>query len=426
MTGSRILLTLPVALVLVLCLAPMGMGFLIEQTYGSVIESVRENPQNAFSISGEFDQGLWSSSSVTRIEWPTGESVELDQDWIHGPVPLGELFRGRSPLDWVFAVVEATLDSQSESWPQVAASEEGRPLLESGARIYFDRSVHVHFSFAPMEHGDSSLTSEGVWGEGRITSGPEARVQGDIRFGRTTLGGLGQLAWDGAVLSLDRRLDDQGLTNLDLSLDVGELQFFQSTFEKAEFGMVFRRVDPSATQALSTALDGLDGSALSEEERLAARDQILAEQLPIVLRGSPEIELSRLALRSPHNELEIGARVAVDGSVPELLSNPMFALGLVQAEARVAASRSLVEPLLDLYLAGQMAQTEQAEGLSEADLAEMAAFMREATLGALIAGKRLVVEEDQFRADLEFDGGVLILNGEMMDPTQLSNPLSSM
>ena len=121
MTGSRILLPLPVALVLVLCLAPMGMGFLIEQTYGSVIESVRENPQNAFSISGEFDQGLWSSSSVTRIEWPTGESVELDQDWIHGPVPLGELFRGRSPLDWVFAVVEATLDSQSESWPQVAA-----------------------------------------------------------------------------------------------------------------------------------------------------------------------------------------------------------------------------------------------------------------------------------------------------------------
>ena len=98
----------------------------------------------------------------------------------------------------------------------------------------------------------------------------------------------------------------------------------------------------------------------------------------------------------------------------------------MQAEARVAASRSLVEPLLDLYLAGEMAQTEEAEGLSEADLAEMAAFMREATLSALIAGKRIIVEDDQFRMDLEFDGGVLILNGEMMDPTQLSNPLSSM
>ena len=50
MTGSRILLTLPVALVLVLCLAPMGMGFLIEQTYGSVIERAGESPEHIFHI----------------------------------------------------------------------------------------------------------------------------------------------------------------------------------------------------------------------------------------------------------------------------------------------------------------------------------------------------------------------------------------
>ena len=81
---------------------------------------------------------------------------------------------------------------------------------------------------------------------------------------------------------------------------------------------------------------------------------------------------------------------------------------------------------LDLYLANSMAQTEEAEGLSPADLAEMAAFMREAALGTWLASKRVVLEEDQFIVDLEFDGGLLILNGEMLDPTELSNPLSSM
>ncbi|MEE3326394.1 MAG: DUF945 family protein, partial [Myxococcota bacterium] len=123
---------------------------------------------------------------------------------------------------------------------------------------------------------------------------------------------------------------------------------------------------------------------------------------------------------------ELRARVGVDGSDPTLLTNPLFVMGLVQAEANVLASRTLVEQALDFYLAAEMAQSEEAEGLSQQDMAEMAAFMREAALGAWVAGKRIVLEEDQFKADVEFDGGVLILNGEMLDPTELSNPLSSM
>lgn len=425
MNGSRIILAL-LALLVALGLLPIGMGFVIESTYFSVIESVQDDAQGGFAISGEFDQGLWSSSSATKIDWPDGESVVLEQSWVHGPVPLGEMLRGRSPWGWGFAVVETTLNPESGEGFPLAFSSAEQPWLESQVRIGFDRSVQFHFSLAAMEGEDADWELDGVWGEGEISAEADARIRIEVHLGRLSLGAPGQLGWDGATLSLERSLDDQGLTNLGVALDVGVLRWMGQGFEKAGLDLALRHVDPAATQILLTALSELAKSPLPEAEREMARSRLLAEGLPQVLRGSPQVELSRFVLRSSEHTLEFSVRIAVDGSDPTLLANPLFALGLVQAEAQVSASRALVESALDVYLAGQMAQDEAAEGLSQQDLIGMAAFMREAALGSWVAAKRLVVEEDQFTADVEFDGGVLILNGEMLDPTELSNPLSSM
>jgi len=405
------------------------MGFIIERTYFSVMDAARENAQDGLSISGEFSRGLWSSSATAQIDWSGGGAVELEQVWIHGPVPLGEILRGRSPWAWVVAVVETHFGPDPEAWPEASFFPEEQGWVDGLVWLHFDRSVRFSFALPSMEMNAPPLASDGVWAEGTISSGADARIQSRVQFGRTRLGGARPVAFDGATLSLERSLDEQALTTLILSLDVGALDWAGQIFEKAELRAAFRRVDPSAALALDSALSALsdsEESQLSETEVMMARAQVLGEGLPQVFRGSPEIEISQFVLRSGEEAIEGQASMNVDGSDPSLLSNPLFLMGLMQAEAQISASRSLVEGGLDLYLANSMAQTEEAEGLSPADLAEMAAFMREAALGTWLASKRVVLEEDQFIVDLEFDGGLLILNGEMLDPTELSNPLSSM
>ncbi|MFP6639957.1 MAG: hypothetical protein VCC04_06920, partial [Myxococcota bacterium] len=107
-------------------------------------------------------------------------------------------------------------------------------------------------------------------------------------------------------------------------------------------------------------------------------------------------------------------------------ANPLFVMGLIQADAEMAVSEAIMEKAVDGYMVSTMAGTEEAEGLSEADLLEMASFMREAVLGTLLAQKRIVREEGEFRLEMRFDGGLLILNGEMIDPAELSSPMGPM
>lgn len=406
-----------------LCGAPIVMGFVIERVYSQVIEEVNQRSDGQFWVVGEFSQGLWTSSAKTRVQSENNpKPIVLDQHFIHGPVPLAELARGRSPWAWVLTVLETQYES--DRTVSTARREESVENfhLESVLWVHFDRSARLNLNISEWELPGLSLRSL----KGRAVTSGSGLSTGSFTLERAVMGEGAMAVADGVTLSILHTPLEGGLETVELEVGVDNFEMNGTRFESGELIAAGRRVDLGSVMELNAAFSLLDTVGLSEEEALLARSEVLATHLPRVLRGSPELEISTLSFSSGSEALNGSARVSVDGSDPSLLAIPLFLMGLVQADAEVVTSAGILEKGLDDYLVSNMLASGDAEGLSEADLREMASFMREAVLETLLGEKRLVREEDEFRLDLEFDGGLLILNGEMVDPAELSSPLSTL
>ncbi|MAI80721.1 MAG: hypothetical protein CL917_17405 [Deltaproteobacteria bacterium] len=428
MTRSQIRRLLLGSLML-LALAPAGMGFVVKQAYLAGIDAFNQNENADFVLTGEFDQGFWTSSSTTRLKAVSDLDPKVfvfQQAWAHGPIPLGEWLSGRLTVSWVLAVVQTSLTAWPSEWPEVASGEVGKPLMESTTRIYFDRSVALRVSVPAVKSEPAGFFSEGFSGDFEIALGATPSLSGILSFLETDFELGRRLKFDQAALKILATSSEKNFQSVEVDLGMNALRIEDSLFASVDFQAEIHRVDLEAIIELNRALSQAALVAKASGGAEPTESEILANGLPRVLGTSPRLEVSKLFLGTSDQSIQGQAELSVDGSDPAGLSDPFSVLTRVSAEASLSAHQSTVAQILDRYFVQQMVDTGQAEGFSQGDLNDMAGFMRDAALGTLGAGKRIVLVGEEIQVRFELKDGRLILNGERLGPEevgQLFSPL---
>ncbi len=193
--------------------APFAMGFGIEHAYGELIRNAASQSQGRFSVESEFDRGWFRSTARTTIHLgpdslPEANVVELAHSFSHGPIPLGEIAEGRSPVRLVYVVADTRYHVDPAELPNIAASLGDRPLVLVRFWLALDGQTDVWLEVPPIEVEGGGFVSAGLQGNLAIEPG-DATAEGHFRQGR--------IAFEDPTgkLELDSVRLDFGLTPLD-------------------------------------------------------------------------------------------------------------------------------------------------------------------------------------------------------------------
>lgn len=195
----------------------------------------------------------------------------------------------------------------------------------------------------------------------------------------------------------------------------------------ARFDLVLDRVDRAAVERFRAAMQALEQSGQSPEEIEAMRPFVVLEQMPSLLASSPVAELEEAWIEGAEGRATAQVRLSVDGSEPELLSDPFMMLSLLMADAKLDGPEPLVRRMADRLLptpatAPPVAlQPEGGAVVSDASEAGPPAAAAPPPppadpIDVWLEEGKLVRVGDRLRFDAHFEDGLPMLNGAPADP----------
>jgi len=482
---------------------PIITGFVIERTHPMLIEVADESAPDV-QIASTFDRGLFISTAETTLRFDGADESDIlviQHEIAHGPIPIGELWHGRSPLSLVVAVVDSRYEVDPEALPNVAAALDGQPLFRLVTWLGFDRSVRLALSSPPFELAEAGYIGGGLEGRsefdpetgeasgeihvaaqslrdedgsslaiapteasfrvepgeeganpasGRVEvgaisfEGPASRVRvatsratysGTLRQGAFETGLFDLRVGDvhsepitdaaaepGELLGLrlveESEFDEQrGLRSLTTTVTFDRLVSGADVYGPGRLVLAIRNVDVVAAGEFRDALAALDARAASDADALGARLALIEQFLPRLLGSSPEMVLEKFSVQSPHGELVGGGRVGIDGRDPAMLGSVLMALMQTRAVIEFSIPAPLMQTMVERYVIASV--RDEMPEVSDEDLQQMAAMMRDTLLEQFVARGLLIRDGAVYRVDARFTDGMPSLNGQPIDPAML-------
>jgi uncharacterized protein YdgA (DUF945 family) len=485
---------------------PVWVGARIARAYAAWVDRA-DGSAAGLHVEGALDRGLWHSTARTTLHLTDGEQTRtiVLHHWIsHGPVPLAEGLRGRSPFVLAAAVVETRVGADPDTLPRISAALGGQSLVRVVAWLGLDESVRVEAVSPAFRLEDGDVHSAGARaslsvgpGAGptdvRIEIGPLGLRDGNSRLslggGRIVLhvddpGRHGAVSLDvdlepsslvgpaGAIETgaararltteapgrddaprhLSIGLDEAVLRGADPSADalrVGELALSQVggadpatglhafetgiRFATLEAGgevygpgvakIALRRIDATAFRDVRAALAALstdDAGGDAGQEAAPAARAVVAAAIARLLAARPEIDVESVSVHTPTGAIEGRGRVVLAGGAGSTATPPGQGATVLDGLS-ATADLSVPAPWLAAALDAELVEQVRAEmgGASEAELAEAAAFVREAVLARLVEQGLLEPEGGRYRAHVRIADGTVSVNGRGLDPAAL-------
>lgn len=441
-------------------------GVQAERWYQEALAEGAKNP-NVKLTTARYERGLFSSQSVTRVQFvlPEGsEAPEMDpsfsirQDIYHGPLPLAGRGVPGVPMGVNGAVIRATLDRDSSAWTRELAKLYGsqEPMVAI-SQVGFDGASDTQITMPPLNLSNvedlQSLAFSGLQGQFQVAP-RGAAVQGKLTVasldlvGKPDASGGGQVKLNDLSMSVNQRRGAFDLMFGDSSVRIGEVRAQDQT-TGAPFiltnltmtgalspqgaqqvaGEVVVKADQvtvdqqSGSGSLKLALRNLDGPTVMQlqqwQQKLAgqpenpqALDEVM-KLLKTLLRGKPEFTLdSQAKLTQGDWEGKLTLNFQDFGEV-NLLVDPSGLLGaLEKGAADVTVSKALVEALLLSTTREQLMAQAQDKPMSEAAIQSLAAQQVAQQLQGLTAAGFVRLEGDQYKTTARFEGGKLLVNGQ--------------
>ena len=443
-------------------------GVQAERWYREALAEGAKNP-NVKLTTARYERGLFSSQSVTRVQFvlPEGsEAPEMDpsfsirQDIYHGPLPLAGRGVPGVPMGVTGAVIRATLDRDSSAWTRELAKLYGdqEPVVAL-SQVGFDGASDTQITMPPLTLSNvedvQSLKFSGLQSQFQVAPRGSA-VQGKLTVASLDLvskpdaSGGGQVKLNDLSMNVNQRKGAFDLLFGDSSVRIGELRAQDQT-TGAPFvmtnltitgalspqgaqqvaGEVVVKADKvtvdqqSGSGSLKLALRNLDGPTVMQlqqwQQKLAgqpedpqALDEVM-KLLKTLLRSKPEFTLdsqAKLAQGDWQGKLTLNFQ---DFGEVNLLLDPSGLLGaLEKGAADVAASKALVEALLISTTKEQLMAQAQAQGkaASEAVIQNLAAQQVAQQLQGLMTAGFVRLEGGQYKTTARFEGGKLFVNGQ--------------
>ena len=396
-----------------------------------------------------YDRGIFNATAQTLWTYDDGSgpvSLRANHRIQHGPLPSGKL-----------AEIETELEASGEFLAVFGAALGGRAPLEVSSMIGWDGKQQHRFNSVAFNgqheelafdwaglNGHLDISADGTRATGTFIA-PRMRISDDeggslaaeslaatidarrapgygfwIGPGHLTVDQLSfqETANGDAVQAHGVRLDvdtvlRQDLVDIVSRLGVRQLSAPPYGIEDFSFGLTFGNLDAGALQAV----DALGASLSSgiefgdaESERVL---QALQEQVPVVLRRAPFVELDEIAGRVEQGQFTARARLGYQGDGDIERFNPLNDLNLriaLQVPAEFARDM-LVAQVTESVMAFA-----EAMGMDDpAQIQQAIDEMVDAQIAEFIDGGLIVAQGDAWSADARYENGGLTLNGESAD-----------
>jgi uncharacterized protein YdgA (DUF945 family) len=451
---------------------PYWFGMKAEHEYNNLIETVYKF-ENLEIVNKSYKRGWLKSSAEITFSINEGDDnpIEIiEKDTIyHGPVPIGLLSKGKLNLKPVMAVIETKVDITSDTekeYSKIIASlppidfkttlslsghgttiisvpsidrklEDGKILKWSGlsGAVNFTpdlKEVSYDINSSKIEIEDDTfrlsinninLSSNLSYPASNYTNplgDVEVRIEEFSSEGKDN-GELNKVTLSN--LQFTGSTNQNGnLLNHTHSLGFETLVVGRNSYGPGIYELELRNINKDAIEEIQKELNedqNTQESATTKEE-LWAR---IMKVLPRLLEGSPEIELTKLSIKTGEGEILGHALISLKGD-PELAANPLLLLAAVSAELKLSVSKPLLGNLLKDYKIEEI--TDEIKSQNEAPpsdkkLQNLGKTRAQSEIKQMLDQNILVLKNGNYKIEASYRLGEIILNGKPLDLSSLLN-----
>lgn len=466
---KKIIIALFVTLIALVLIAPFGFSFWAEARFNRLLQDMNESGMIVFTQI-KFDRGWFRSTALVEGEM-SGELADAYRNYAkkskgktpletprvilrnvinHGPIPIMTLTGGNVNLMPQVAVIDTRLMKgiQDDSEPLITIDYRLLTLLPLTGRNSTVMSIPEWSG--PLENGRANLEWKGLNAKVRYSEG-FAEMDMDIKAPSLLVSGD-----DGRLLMEDLRIDSEQSKGIE-GLPLGKAQMSIAKIEvqnqktHTDFRMTDTHVDANTTAkgdnidstmnvkvkqvlingdsygpaAYSLSLRNLDAGAISRMNRqfkeLRKQKDMPPDQasmmmgaavfseLATLLKKGPVIEIPELSLVSPFGKMNGNARVTVDTSRPEMLTNPMLLKDAVIGEVNLEIPEELLVEFTMASLRRELSGVDIK--YSDEQVKAMARSRVQKRMDALVAGGIFMKVDNMYKFSATYENGQATLNG---------------
>lgn len=451
---------------------PYWFGMKAEHEYNNLMETVSKF-ENLEIVSKSYKRGWLKSLGEITFSINEGDDnpIEIiEKDTIyHGPVPIGLLSKGKLNLKPVMAVIETKVEITSDTEKEYSKIIGSLPPIDFKTTLSLSGHGTTIISIPSIDRkleDGKTLKWSGLSGAVNFTpdlkevsydiNSSKIEIEDDtFRLSIKNINLSSNLSYPASNYTnplgdVEVRIEEfssEGKDNGELNkVALTNLQFTGSTnqngnllnhthslgFEKLVVGrnsygpgiyeLELRNINKGAFEEIQKELyedQNIQESATTKEEPWAR----IMKVLPRLLEGSPEIELTKLSIKTGEGEILGHALISLKGD-PELAANPLLLLAAVSAELKLSVSKPLLENLLKDYKIEEI--TDEIKSQNEAPpsdkkLQNLGKTRAQSEIKQMLDQNILVLKNGNYKIEASYRLGEIILNGKPLDLSSLLN-----
>ncbi len=471
----RAFVIIVVVILIAVIVSPYWFGKKAESEYKNLIEniSVYENMEiNSIS----YNRGWLQSSaeitySIKDIEEGSVNITEKDTIY-HGPIPLGLLTSGKAVLKPILAFIDTKAEVTTESEEDYAKLINSLPVMNFETTLSLNGSGTTEVSIPKIERNlknGKTLKWSGLDGFANFTPNltnvssvmnSDAFKIEDETFSLQLKGmnleynlnspainyknPLGNIDIKIEKFSSEGKDSDQlnkvTLTNTEITASTylknnllnhtHSVGFKTLTVGGNDYGpgiyeLQVRNIDKTAFEDMQKAIEQSEN-----QEDSSASDLLYAELiklLPVLFNSSPQIELTKLLVKTGEGEISGHAIISVDGKDldnAELATNPIFLLAALSAKMNLSVSQTLMDNLIKDYKIEEITDDANKKGEklpSEQELQELGRQQAQSEIKKMLDQNVLILKDGKYEIKASYGLGQIKLNGKPLDINSLLN-----
>jgi len=240
---------------------------------------------------------------------------------------------------------------------------------------------------------------------------------GDMNFS------IGNIKFDDSVKATAFSIKNTSITvdsseagsniNSDINFKMGKLNIAGAEYGPAVFSMAFRNLEANAIARINDKINELQQGNIPKDQMGMMIGAAFMSELSVLLKQGPEIEISELSLASSAGAMTGNARITVDVSKPELLSNPFLVKDAILGELDFEVAEEL---LIELNM-GIVKKELKAANIQYSDdqLKAMAKARVSKNMGRMVAAKIFTKVGNMYKISASFEKGIPTVNGSVFN-----------
>lgn len=463
---TEVLLWLIVILLLLVVASPVALGFKIKNDYGQMVNNLSELI-NADIRVVNYQRGYFTSNAILELNLPSlPVPVQFKEEIVHGPIYLGLINQGKSPI--MGALIKGQMIRPSGTEPMLLQlfgnqspyvyqnivgftgnvdSESYIPVIKTTLQ-QDSGSTKVDFSGLILKtHYDSS--SKSFTGEGRLNllslnSDSDINIQG-LSFSYSGKIGKNDIMIGDSVVSLPKlevnSPQDQfainSFTLRSVTTEQGQLLNSESMLNAREIFLSNERFGPIA---FNLSINGLNAPALKRFQKVQQEMQanlesgMPEEQVSAMMMGQmmgllpdmfkqAEIRIDPLSIESELGGMQAQLEFSVTGLDQNTPADPMFLMNAINIDFALDVDKRLLHQMVEWQIMASEASA-QAEGRAFDARTPMQRKVAE-NIRTMMNENWLIFEDEIYSSQISMHQGQMVLNNKQVDPmTQLMSQMA--